>query len=395
MLSSRRLVLVLSGVVSISILAAACGPQRPERSISGAADATTARSSTKSGIVEAYAVPNLQPQLDGSLAARVVQGTTVTRTSALGSGTDVWQLHPTSATTGVPSALLAFQSNADRSEMIQLPISTQADSRIALPGNAVQQVALQVGSSLFTQDGNTVIEGSVGSTSGSPTFNVTRTFTLPLIESDPVAGVTPPGYKGIYVPNGKATVSSLIETPNALVALASTGRGSAVINISTGHSKNLTGYGQLGAAALGVDGSIYVLAWRRYEPNFTIKLLQIDPGTFSIERSFDTKVAPGKLRNSVVLPSTSRNVIVGLFYGDEAGITADLWSAAAGSMTPMANIPLNAGLDVSLIDNTLYLFGGPARNTVSTLGLTSGVLLSDVAALRAPPGSYVVAVGPA
>lgn len=132
-----------------------------------------------------------------------------------------------------------------------------------------------------------------------------------------------------------------------------------------------------------------------FDPGFTIKVLRISLGTLAVTRIYDTGVVPGELRNSVVLPAGSSNAIIGLFYGDEHGVTAKLWTVAGTSMRSMATLPRNIALDASVIGNIVYLFGGPAKNQVSRLAIPTGVLSRDVASLRTPSNSWVLAVSAA
>jgi hypothetical protein len=405
MLSVRSVLSVLI-VVTGTLAITACGTIH----VSGTSGHQSGTAGTESGatsagtsaaMVEAYTVPNANPRADGSVYAQLVTNGALSGRSSFGTGTDVWQVHPTSPQSVNCACLIAYQSDLQRSEFIQLPTLTKAGWQVALPGTAQDHTALQSGSALLSQSGASVAQATLSAISATGTsqpqvVTPTHTYQLPVISPDPVAGVLPRGYKGLATDISPGQVSAMIQVPGGdIVALASTGRGAAITDLSSGKSRPLAGYGQLGAAALAPDGQIYALAWRDFDPSFTIKVLRISPSTLAVTRTYDTGVVPGEYRNSVVLPAGSSNAILGLFYGDEHGITAKLWTVAGTSMRSMATLPLNIALDASVIGNDLYLFGGPAKNHVSRLTISTGTLTRDVPSLRTPANSWVLAVSAA
>ena len=395
MLSARSVLPVL--IVAAGTLAiTACGTIHQSATTGAKSGVTSTQTST--AMVEAYTVPNANPQADGSVYAQLVTNGALSGRSSFGTGTDVWQVHPTSPQSVNCACLIAYQSDLQRSEFIQLPTLIKAGWQVALPGSAQDHTALQSGSALLVQSGTSVAQATVSTSRAgqSPAIMPTHIYQLPVISPDPVAGVLPRGYKGVATDIGPGQVAAMIQTPGGqIVALASTGRGAAITDLSSGKSQPLAGYGQLGAAALAPDGQIYALAWRDFDPSFTIKVLRISPITLAVTRTYDTGVVPGEFRNSVVLPAGSSNAILGLFYGDEHGITAKLWTVAGTSMRGMTKLPGNIALDASVIGNDVYLFGGPAKNQVSRLSISTGALTRDVPSLRTPANSWVLAVSTA
>ena len=394
MISARSRVPAI--IVAASALAVtACGSIHA----SGVAGAGTVSDQTpakaEAAMVEAYAVPNANRKLDGAVDAQLVTNGAVSRRSSFGTGTDVWQLHPTSPQAVNCDCLIAYQSDLGRSEIIQLPTLTRAGSQVLLPGSAQQHTALDAGWVLVAQSGSSVTQATF-SASKPAMITPTHTYQLPVITPDPVAGVLPKGYKGIGLHIGPGLVAAMIQTDGGhLIALASTGRGAAITDLSSGLSRRLAGYGELGAASLAPDGQIYAVAWRGFDQGFTIKILRINPTTLVVTKTFDTGVVPGQLDNSVVLSAGSGNAIIGLFYGDEHDVTAKLWTIADSSLRTMATLPRNIALDASVIGGDVYLFGGPATNQVSLLVIATGALTRDVPSLRTPPGSWALSVAAA
>lgn len=86
-----------------------------------------------------------------------------------------------------------------------------------------------------------------GSVYGPQMITPGHTYRLPVINPDPVAGALPRGFKGIASNPSPGQVLAMIRTASGhLIALASTGRGAAITDLSTGHSRPLVRYGQLG-----------------------------------------------------------------------------------------------------------------------------------------------------
>jgi hypothetical protein len=399
MLSARSVLFAFTVMVG-ALAVTACGTTHASGS-SGAASGTSSGHAAASpaqapgALVEAYTVPNANPRLDGSVYAQLVTNGTVSGRASFGTGTDVWQVHPSSPQSAGCACLIAYQSDLGHSEVIRLPTRTQAGWQVALPGAAQQRTTLQFGSTLVAQSGTSVAQATF-SASRPEMITPGHTYRLPVINPDPVAGALPPGFKGIATNPSPGQVLAMIRTTSGhVIALASTGRGAAITDLSTGHSRPLAGYGQLGAAALAPDGQIYALAWRAFNLSFTIKVLRISPSTLAVTRTYDTGVTPGEIKNTVVLPAGSSNAIIGLFYGDEHGVTARLWTLAGTFMRSMGTLPSNIALDASVIDGDVYLFGGPAKNQVSRLTISAGALTRNVPSLRAPATSWVVAVSAA
>jgi hypothetical protein len=399
MLSTRSALLAFTVMVG-TLAVTACGTIHASGS-SGAASSTSAGHAAASPTqaptawVEAYTIPNANPRLDASVYAQLIAKGTVSGRASFGTGTDVWQVHPSSPQSAGCACLIAYQSDLGHSEVIQLPTRTQAGWQVALPGAAQQRTALQFGSTLVAQSGTAVAQATF-SANRPQMITPGHTYRLPVINPDPVAGVLPLGYKGIVANPSPGQVLAMIRTADGhLIALASTGRGAAITDLSSGQSRPLAGYGQLGTAALAPDGQIYALAWRALNLGFTVKVLRINPATLAVTRTYDTGVTPGEIKNTVVLPAGSSNAIVGLFYGDEHGLTARLWTLAGTSMRSMGALPSNIALDASVIGGDLYLFGGPAKNQVSRLTISTGALTRNVPSLRAPASSWILAVSAA
>jgi hypothetical protein len=108
----------------------------------------------------------------------------------------------------------------------------------------------------------------------------------------------------------------------------------------------------------------------------------------------DTGLAAIDRRRDQVIPGLGHNAIVTVAHGDEtAGVRLEVWTLDGTTLARGPTLPLNSGLEVAPAGPTVvFVYGGLARNTVGELDLATGVLTPDIAALRTPPGSYVVAM---
>lgn len=380
---------MVTGTLAIT----ACGTIHASGTSAAAPGATSTQA--YAGMVEAYAVPNANPRLDGAVDAQLVTNGAVSGRSSFGTATDVWQLHPTSPQPVNCACLIAYQSDLGRSEFIRLPTLATAGWQVALPGSAQQSTALQFGSTLLAQSGTSVAQASLAASSPQK-MTPARAYRLPVISPDPVAGVFPRGYKGLYSGVGVGQVSAMIRASGGdIIALASTGRGAAVTDLSSGRSQPLAGYGQLGAAALAPDGQIYALAWRDFEPGFTSRSCGSARARWLSPGSTTPASSPGNsgTRRSCQRAAATQSSACFTVTRRASRQSCGRWPAR--QCAAWRRWPPNIALDASVIGNIVYLFGGPAKNQVSRLAISTGVLSRDVASLRTPSNSWVLAVSAA
>ncbi|HEY7223955.1 MAG TPA: hypothetical protein VH561_10255 [Micromonosporaceae bacterium] len=137
-----------------------------------------------------------------------------------------------------------------------------------------------------------------------------------------------------------------------------------------------------------------VVAWRGTDLSWTIHTVTIDASALSVVAANDTRlVATDHLRDKV-LPGLGHSVVITVTHGDEtSGVRRDLWTLDGKTLARGPRLPLNSGLDITPADSdSVYVFGGPAKNTVGLLSLASGTFTGDLPSLRTPAGSYVAAL---
>lgn len=339
-------------------------------------------SGTASASIEYYIAPDHVPTSDGHLFARSpASGLTI----ALGPATDVWQAHSGSSV-GSPLIVTAFNSATETHLLFQNIVPTASQG---LPSNHQVQPAVAVHDShVYEQQGSNLVELTA-------TGSTIRTWPMPVLAPDPVAGKLPLYYTGIYLGRGPGAVSAIVRVaPQSAYFVSSTGRAAA-ISSTDGRTLNLAGYGQTGSAAMGSDGLLYVLAWRLYAPQGNIHVLAVKPQSMSIVASLDTGVSPDRLRNQALLPTPAHNLALALFTEDTGGIRARIWTLDQAVAHPVLTTGMNLGIDAA-VDQTsdgLFLFGGPAGPAVNEVDLGTGSLTANIPSLRAPAGTFVVAVG--
>jgi len=134
MMRSAKRALPALIMVTGTLVITACGTIHASGTSAAASGTTAAQASA--AMVEAYAVPNANPRLDGAVEAQLVTNGAVSGRSSFGTAADVWQVHPTSPQSVNCACLIAYQSGLGRSEFIQLPTLARAGWQVALPGAA-------------------------------------------------------------------------------------------------------------------------------------------------------------------------------------------------------------------------------------------------------------------
>lgn len=88
------------------------------------------------------------------------------------------------------------------------------------------------------------------------------------------------------------------------------------------------------------------------------------------------------------------DAVVVIAHGDETtGVDLKIWTVDGQTLTAEPALPTNSGLTIAPADATsIYIYGGPAKNTVGQLDLSSGAFGRDLESLRTPVGSYIVGI---
>jgi hypothetical protein len=345
-------------------------------------------------ITEIYAIPAPKPQDDGSLYSRAAGASGTDEFMA--QGTDVMDIQAvTSDAAATP--IVQWHSSADAATILARPgqSTLRLDAgllKAPLPSLNVASLAVPLTSlesrgTRYVQMGDVVVAAQNGA--------VVAIYKLPELTPDQTAGQFPPGYKGVYTGTGVGEVSALVPTSDGdILAFSFTGRAAAVTDLMTSRTVPFAGYSKLGAAARAPSGQFIVLAWSALDESRSIKVLSIDPHSLQPVVTADTGITPaGHLRDRV-LPGIGHDAVIGIAHGDEAaGVALDLWTVDGNSLLRRPALPKDSGLEIAPAGSTsVYVYNGPAKNTVGKLDLSTGSFTLDIPELRAPAGAYVVGI---
>lgn len=339
--------------------------------------------------IETYIVPGDDPRQDASLYAVDVHDGKQGSARLLGPSSQRHMSYPASASDASPPAVISYSSQDGKSILQQFTADDASYATTELSTDALPKTTLSAGGAAYVQEGAMVVAVRSGQKS-----NVRK---LPDLAPDSVAGTFPTGYKGLYRGNGPGVVDAFgLESSGDVLAFESTGRAAAVTDVTTGRTAPLSGFSQLGPAVRGNDGDFFVLAWRLYDPTFTVKLLAVDPSTLAVTRTFDLLTTPSVLRGESLIPSSYRDIVVALASGNDAAkLDLSVWSLPDGKLQKAVGIPVGVGLSATSGDaDDIYVFGGPGVNHVGRFDFADGAFTPDVPEYRTVSGSYVVGIAP-
>lgn len=371
-LKNRRFISLGVCAVLLAALAAAVGLiARGERVAAGVAPSSSA---------VVWHMPNSDSLQDGNLTARITTGAATT-TLDLGH----WQ-QARAVSCGDGITLTAWSTAQGASVMHLDPGS--ASLRTVPAGSDVLYSALYDRGTSYYQEAESVVETAAGL---SGQLSSTK-HPLPALAPDATAGLPPSGYKGPLPGASVGTVEAVVSAGGHPLALTATGQAAGVVDLTDMKASEISGYSGLYGAATGSDGNLYVAAWRCFDPSFTIKVLTIDPSNLQVVAEADTGVTPGTTVNVVVIPWPDGAAVM-IAQGDSHNVQQYVWTVDANGLEPASKLPAGIGLYMAPDDNdSVLLFGGPAMNRVSRFNIATGALATDIPELRAPAGSYVIAV---
>lgn len=332
-------------------------------------------------IREVYAVPNASPTKDGTLYQRVA-GAPSGDDTLLSPGTG--SLFVGASGPGAVPHLQWYVTSQGTLDIAGADSGSDAD---VSETSAAPLTSLDVNGVHYAQSDGQIVATSSG--------RGRATYALPNLTPDKTVGGLPRGYKAVYSAQGPGVVSALVPTrAGHVLAFSSTGLASAVTDLTTGVSVPLPGYGTLGNALLTASGQIVVLGWRGFDSAFPIHVLTLDGSSYGVVADVSTGLTDANYLRDQVIADGPDAAVVSIAEGDDAtGVTLTILVVDKGRVVGRPTLPLNAGLQIApASDGSIYVFNGPARNTVGELDVSTGAFHADLASLRVPSGSYVVGV---
>lgn len=348
------------------------------------ASATPVGSSSAAGADAAsvlYVTPAAIATQDGTLYTHSV-GTPAESDSLVAQGTDATFVSSSGA--GAAAHLQWFDSGSHSVSFAAFPASEPVD---VVANTDSPLTSLVLAGVNYMQVGEEVVASSAG--------KLLASYPLPTLQPDATVGGFPPGYKGVYTGVSVGTVSALVPTAGGdVLAFTSTGLASSVTDLMTGKNVPVPGYGTFGGAVRTPSGDIAVLAWRGYQAKYNFHVILLDGNTLGVQSSLDTGLAPAGYLRDRMLSVAGHDAVLSIAQGDEvSGVTLSVFSIDAGRATPLPSLPTGVGVEIAPgPTGSVYVFGGPAMNTVSELDLGTGALTKDLPSLRSPSGTFVVGI---
>ena len=335
---------------------------------------------------EYYVRPAAVPTQDGTLFAHRL-GDAAQSDLALAQATDV-RLVP--ASSGAVAAHLQWYSSTATTMTMARPGAAAPLTASDTITDASTQTSLDLNGVRYVQVDSSVVALSNGAVVGR--------YALPVLKPDPSAGQLPAGYKGLFNGTGTGQVSAFVATPAGhVLAFTSTGLAAAITDLMSQQTVPLTGYGTVGSAVRTSSGRLVALAWRGYQSTYPMQVLTLDGASLKLGEASSTGLTPDSYLRDQMILGAGHDAVLSVARGDEkAGVTLSLWNVDGARVSAGPVLPTNVGLEIGpAADGGLYVFGGPAANTVSRLDPASGVLTRDIPELRAPAGTYVVGLASA
>ena len=172
---------------------------------------------------------------------------------------------------------------------------------------------------------------------------------------------------------------------------------SMILDVQTGRSAPIVGFGTVLDAAEGRDGTGYALVFDPSRSNNTYVIVAIDLQSLRLLRQVDTGIRPdgGLIDDQAHVVVDARGTVwayASQIVNGQASHVGQLLRATPDlSSSRRVAVPANIGFRVvAALDGRLYFYGGPAQNVVTVFDSTSE--RSTSLAARSPDGSFIVAV---
>jgi len=122
----------------------------------------------------------------------------------------------------------------------------------------------------------------------------------------------------------------------------------------------------------------------------SVEVLTLDGATLRPRASASIGRGPDEILQGTVVPGAGHEAVVAVSAGYDRP-SLSLWALDGGRLVAAPAPPAGRGLAIAPAGPTeVYVYGGPARNTVGRLDLASGRFTADVPDLRAPAGTWIV-----
>jgi hypothetical protein len=190
-------------------------------------------------------------------------------------------------------------------------------------------------------------------------------------------------------------IESLVLDRGQLFAFQFNSYSAAIDNLSNGTRHLLRGYGALGGGALDANGYLYVMAWGEGHRPTSFNILKINPNDLKVTSTTHTGVRATSIDNAEMQALPGGGLLA--FIAETPSNQQDnpmsdyLWRVTLSGIE-RRKLPANIGLDMHAFANGVYLFGGPAKNVVARLTLSTKYFTRVVSTMTTPAGTQLFAL---
>ena len=203
--------------------------------------------------------------------------------------------------------------------------------------------------------------------------------------------------KGVLRPSA-TRVAGLISAEAGRLAFVDNSVNSAMVNLDSGARLELAHVGFINDVLLTPSGRVYAIGRDTSRQAAAFMLLELDPVALAVVRTLPTPiaVAGGAIDDIHLVLSADGRLFVYASRGDSqtAAHHSLLYEvhAATGAFAPIT-LPDDLGSRITAgPDGALYIFSGPGRNRVARVNPHNSSVEADVEHLRAPRGTYILAL---
>lgn len=392
----KRMRIVIVGLALLSfgggaLVAFASDSQLSAKSVAATSLDAAAQGSVPGGLL-VWMVPNSTPTANGTMVgdgvifARMTDPQGVERITKLGDGVDARLLAG-----GDKPVLLIKRDSGDCSVLAYDPASSKWIEELSL-SETPSAICASGGVLTYAspEARNVLLSRVQGATSDYATFS------LPVVVGSEASPGEISANHGPPVDGPSSIATAIAGIGNHVLAFSSSGDAYQVTDLAGGVTKVLGSGASVGAACPAPDGRIYAVELGN-EPGQTIKVAGFDASLAAVSLA-DTGWSPSpvgdrpRLNRLQLLPSDTGVVLFleELAMYPQTIAPAHVWLVNGDQVRELG--PLRDGVGINAgwgRDNSILLFGGSAKNSVSRLSLETGNL-APVEEMESPEGSWVL-----
>jgi len=216
-------------------------------------------------------------------------------------------------------------------------------------------------------------------------------YRLPTLPPDPTALLPGPSQPDLAAPIEPGRVVALLAADGHVLAVTSTPAAAGLTDLVTARTVTFGGYTNVRATTTGGDGMVYVVTAAN-DSAFSQRILRIDPRSMRIVSAFDTGTLD-RGRPATALPTRYGAVVYSPGVPDslDALSGTELWLIDGAGLRENATVSSDDGLLMGPgKGDSVLLYGGPAGDVVTRVGIDDGAVRRADPPPTPPSGTVVV-----